>query len=78
MNIKDFFGKSLFAASLLSACLLGNNAFAKNLPLEGHVLDVGLSPIPPFVIINGEFSDLGSNRVCWKTWNLYEPLGEVR
>ena len=58
MNIKDFFGKSLFAASLLSACLLGNNAFAKNLPLEGHVLDVGLSPIPPFVIINGEFSDL--------------------
>ena len=23
-------------------------------------------------------SKLGSNRVCWKTWNLYEPLGEVK
>lgn len=58
MNIKDLLGKSLLAAGLLSTCLFTNSALAKNLPLEGHVLYVGLSPIPPFVIINGEFSDL--------------------
>ena len=31
---------------------------AQTLPLEGEELDVGLSPVAPFVMIDGEFTDL--------------------
>lgn len=53
-------GKSLLATCALALSMAGSISAvqAKSLPLEGHVLDVGLSPIPPFVVINGEFSDV--------------------
>lgn len=52
-----------FSKTLLSYCsivglLCFNPAQAQKLPLEGYVLDVGLSPIPPFVVINSQFTDV--------------------
>lgn len=54
-------GKSLLASFFISTSLSSfNNACAQEqkLPLEGHVLEVGVSPVTPFVIINGKFTDL--------------------
>lgn len=52
------FNKAVLAAFFFTtACLFSHAAQAK-LPLEDKELDVGLSPAPPFVIINSSFQDL--------------------
>ena len=51
--------KAFLAACILSASFLfASGAQAQKLPLEGYQLDVGLSPAPPFVIIEGEFQNV--------------------
>ena len=54
------FSKALLAYCSIVGLLCFNPAQAQTqkLPLEGYVLDVGLSPIPPFVMIKGQFTDV--------------------
>ena len=54
------FSKALLAYCSIVGLLCFNpaQAQAQKLPLEGYVLDVGLSPIPPFVMIKGQFTDV--------------------
>lgn len=52
-------GRNLCKLAALSASLLLlSSVHASSLPLKGHTLDVGLSPVPPFVQIDGRFTDL--------------------
>lgn len=49
-------GKTLCA--LLASASLMSAVSAQTLPLANEELDVGLSPVAPFVMIDGEFTDL--------------------
>lgn len=52
-------GRKLCKIAVLAATLaMFGSAHASSLPLKGETLNVGLSPVPPFVQIDGQFTDL--------------------